>query len=66
MSFELPDELVPPMANGELAFEEPWQGCVFGIANSLCSEGYYEWAEFQAELFRVIGDWDRHTEAEDD
>jgi len=54
------------MANGELAFEEPWQGCVFGIANSLCSEGYYEWAEFQAELFRVIGDWDRHTEAEDD
>ena len=61
MSLELEGRIAPPMLNGELAFEQPWQGRVFGIARSLCNAGYYDWSEFQAELIRVIGNWDRQA-----
>jgi hypothetical protein len=43
------------MANGEVVFDAPWQGRVFGMAHSLCEAGCYEWREFQSELIRVIG-----------
>ena len=54
------------MANGELAFEEPWQGRALGIASTLCAQGHYEWREFQEELIRAIGDWDRGADAADE
>ena len=54
------------MANGELAFEEPWQGRIFGMARTLCIAGYYDWSEFQAELIRAIGHWDRNATAADE
>ena len=54
------------MTNGELAFEEPWQGRVFGMANSLCDAGLYEWSEFQAHLIRIIGIHDTQSSAADD
>ena len=44
------------MSNGELAFDEPWQGRVFGIANALCAAGIFEWSEFQARLIEAIGE----------
>ncbi len=52
------------MSNGELAFEEPWQGRVFGMANALCDAGCFEWAEFQAKLIEAIRDWERSPEVE--
>ena len=64
MTHELEGALAPPMTNGELAFEEPWQGRVFGMASSLCDAGHYEWREFQAELIRVIGAYDAAVEEE--
>ena len=66
MSLELEGDIAPPMLNGELAFEQPWQGRVFGMARSLCEAGYYDWAEFQAELIRTIGSWDRRAGSGDD
>ena len=66
MNQELSGNLAPPMTNGELAFEAPWQGRVFGMASTLCTQGYYEWSEFQAELIRVIGDWDRNVDDADE
>ncbi len=60
----LDDSLAPPMSNGELAFEEPWQGRVFGMANALCDAGCFEWAEFQAKLIEAIRDWERSPEGE--
>ena len=42
------------MANGELAFAEPWQGRVFGMAWALCESGCFEWPEFQASLIAAI------------
>lgn len=50
--------LAPPMANGEVVFEAPWQGRVFAMAVGLTEQGAFSWAEFQDELIRVIGDWD--------
>ncbi len=42
------------MANGELAFAEPWQGRIFGMAWALCASGCFEWPEFQASLIEAI------------
>ena len=54
----LPAKLQPPMANGEVLFEAPWQGRVFGMAVALRDAGVFAWPEFQAHLIDVIGDWD--------
>ena len=57
--------LRPPMANGEVIFEEPWQGRVFGMAQLLSEQGHYVWDEFRAHLIEQIGRWDRSAVAED-
>jgi nitrile hydratase accessory protein len=48
----------PPHANGELLFDAPWQGRIFGMAKALCDQGVFAWSDFQAELIDVIADWD--------
>jgi nitrile hydratase accessory protein len=47
-----------PRKNGELVFEEPWQGRVFGMAVALHERGLFEWEEFRQALI------DRIAEAE--
>ena len=59
--FALEGPLAPPMANGELAFAEAWQGRVFGMAWALCESGCFEWREFQASLIEAIA---RHDESQ--
>ena len=56
---ELDQELEPPMANGELLFESPWQSRVFGIARVLCEAGYYQWDDFREALIKEIATWDK-------
>ncbi len=48
----------PPMVNGELAFESPWQGRVFGIARGLAERGVFEWDAFRARLIEQIASFD--------
>ena len=43
-----------PRKNGELVFEEPWQGRVFGMAVALHEQGLYEWEEFRQALIAQI------------
>jgi nitrile hydratase accessory protein len=43
-----------PRKNGELVFEEPWQGRVFGMAIALHERGLYEWEEFRQALIAQI------------
>jgi len=43
-----------PRKNGELVFEEPWQGRVFGMAVALHERGLYEWEEFRQTLIARI------------
>jgi nitrile hydratase accessory protein len=58
-SFELTGAAAPPLANGELVFEEPWQGRVFGIARSLAERGLYSWDDFRVRLIAAIAQWER-------
>jgi len=55
---ELLGEAAPPLANGELLFDAPWQSRVFGMARVLCEAGLVEWDEFRQLLIRKIGDWE--------
>lgn len=51
---ELATPIEPPLRNGELDFEAPWQGRVFALANSLSERGVFAWSEFQAALIREL------------
>lgn len=48
----------PPMANGELVFEAPWEGRVFGMARQLADSGAYTWDEFRDSLIESIARWE--------
>jgi len=43
-----------PRKNGELVFEKPWQGRVFGMAVALHEQGAYEWEEFRQVLIARV------------
>lgn len=58
-SLLLDGQLAPPMANGEVLFDAPWQGRVFAMARVLAESGHYTWDEFRAHLIARIGAWDR-------
>ena len=63
---ELAGKAAPPMANGEVVFEAPWQGRTFGMARTLCEQGLFEWDEFRECLIEEIEAWERsHPGSED-
>jgi nitrile hydratase accessory protein len=43
-----------PRRNGELVFDEPWQGRAFGMAVALHEQGLFTWEEFRQELIARI------------
>jgi len=43
-----------PRKNGELVFEAPWEGRVFGMAVALSDQRLYAWDEFRAGLVDEI------------
>jgi len=45
-----------PRKNGELVFEEPWEGRVFGMAVALHEGRLYAWEEFQRQLIARISE----------
>lgn len=51
---DMTGEAALPRSNGELVFEDPWQGRVFGIAVSLHQAGRYDWTAFQERLIEEI------------
>lgn len=55
---ELPQSLKLPMENGEVVFDAPWQGRIFGMAVALSEQGLFTWAEFQQELINYVSSWD--------
>jgi len=65
VTMALGENLQPPMANGEVLFEEPWQGRVFGMAVALNQAGVFAWPEFQAKLIEVVGEWDCGAASDD-
>ena len=43
-----------PRRNGELVFDEPWQGRVFGMAVALSEQGLLPWEKFRQALIAEI------------
>lgn len=44
----------PPRRNGELVFQEPWEGRAFGLAVTLRDEGHFPWEAFRQPLIGAI------------
>ena len=57
--YELTGAAAPPLTNGELAFDAPWQGRVFGVARALAEQGVYTWDDFRARLIAAIAHWEQ-------
>ena len=53
---ELGGTIALPRSNGELIFDAPWQGRLFGLVVHLCKSGAFVWDEFKAHLIAAIGD----------
>ena len=51
---DLSGDGAPPMLNGEVVFDAPWQSRIFGIARAMCERGLYEWDEFRDRLIAGI------------
>jgi nitrile hydratase accessory protein len=58
-AYELDGTAAPPMLNGELAFDAPWQGRVFGIARGLAERDVFAWDDFRSRLIEEIAAFDR-------
>jgi nitrile hydratase accessory protein len=43
-----------PRSNGELVFEAPWEGRIFGLAVALNDRRVYDWDDFRARLIEQI------------
>ena len=43
-----------PRKNGELVFDEAWQGRIFGLTVAMSHAARFEWREFQARLIDEI------------
>jgi cobaltochelatase CobN len=43
-----------PRENGELVFDAPWQGRVFGMAVALSEQGVFAWEDFRHALIREL------------
>ena len=51
---DLGDDLAVPRKNGELVFEAPWEGRVFGMAVALSDDEVYAWDAFRDRLVGEI------------
>lgn len=49
----------PPRRNGELVFDEPWQGRAFGLTMSLVGRGAISYDAFRERLIAQIASWER-------
>lgn len=44
-----------PRKNGELVFEDAWEGRIFGMAVAMADSQRYDWEEFRQRLIAEIG-----------
>ena len=51
-----------PRKNGELVFEEPWEGRAFGLAVAMNEGGIYDWADFRDRLVHETAAGEKHGE----
>lgn len=51
-----------PRKNGELVFEDAWEGRVFGLATAMHDAQQFAWDEFRDRLIDEIAHADEHGE----
>ena len=51
-----------PRRNGELVFEEPWEGRAFGLAVAMNEGGVYDWPDFRDRLVAETAADEQHGE----
>ena len=59
-------DTAPPIRNGEMVFEAPWQNRLFGIAEALCQQGYFDRNTFRVYLIRAIARWEAENPGQPD
>ena len=59
---DLGDDLAVPRKNGELVFEAPWEGRVFGMAVALSDDQCYTWDAFRDRLVAEIAAAEEHKD----
>jgi nitrile hydratase accessory protein len=57
---DLGDDLAVPRRNGELVFEAPWEGRVFGMAVAMSDNAAYSWDAFRDRLVAEIAAAETH------
>jgi nitrile hydratase accessory protein len=57
---DLGDDLAVPRKNGELVFQAPWEGRVFGMAVTLSEQQLFDWDAFRDRLVDEIADAEEH------
>jgi nitrile hydratase accessory protein len=55
---ELAAAEAPPTLNGEVVFEAPWQGRVFGMAQAMTRAALFQWDDFRACLIAELAHHD--------
>lgn len=55
---DLAGPAAPPRANGELVFEQPWQGRAFGLAMALTEREVVSYDAFRDRLISRIAAWE--------
>lgn len=58
LSIDTEGEAAPPRRNGELVFQEPWEGRAFGLAVTLRDQGLLSWDAFRDRLIAAIAEAD--------
>ena len=57
---DLSDDLAVPRRNGELVFEAPWEGRIFGMAVALSNNQHCDWDAFRDRLVAEIAAAEEH------
>ncbi len=63
MKPDLVETVTLPRRNGELVFEAPWEGRVFGMAVALSDDQVYDWNAFRDRLVAEIVAAEEHGDA---
>lgn len=64
-SIDVEGAAAPPRRNGELVFQEPWEGRAFGLAVAMREQGLFPWEAFRNQLITAIAEADRRPTGED-
>lgn len=64
LTLDIEGPAAPPRLNGELVFDEPWEGRSFAMVAALVEGGHFSWDEFRDHLIAAIARWEADPSGE--